>query len=73
VLQAGKNPARRPPTYCEGDFNGDGVFNQLDIVAALQAGGYLPPLAAAGRGVELANAATDTSFADSENWFPSIR
>ncbi len=25
----------------EGDWNGDGLFNQLDIIAALQTGNYL--------------------------------
>ena len=30
-----------PATFEQGDWNGDGVFDQLDIVAALQTGNYL--------------------------------
>ncbi len=30
-----------PATFEQGDWNGDGLFNQADIVAALQTGNYL--------------------------------
>ena len=29
-----------PADWSEGDWNGDGVFDQLDIVAALRTGNY---------------------------------
>ena len=31
----------KPAIFEEGDWNNDGIFNQLDIVAALQPGNYL--------------------------------
>ena len=33
--------ARKRATFDQGDWNNDGIFNQLDIVAALQTGNYL--------------------------------
>ncbi len=30
-----------PATFEQGDWNRDGVFNQLDLIAALQTGNYL--------------------------------
>ena len=48
VLQAAKYLTGEPTTWEQGDWNGDGVFDQLDIVAALQTGNYLQgPYAAA--------------------------
>ena len=41
VLQAAKYLSDKPATWGEGDWNRDGVFDQLDIVAALQTGNYL--------------------------------
>ena len=38
VLQAAKYLASVPATFEEGDWDSDGVFDQLDIVAALQTG-----------------------------------
>ena len=47
VLDGGKYLTGGAATYEEGDWNGDSVFNQLDIVAALQTGAYLQgPVAA---------------------------
>ncbi len=73
VLQGGKYQTQQPASFAEGDWNGDGEFNQLDIVAALQTGTYLAPFAAVGGLVKSSHAAIDTSFADSDNWFTSIR
>jgi hypothetical protein len=42
VTQEGKYLTGPMATYAEGDWNGDGVFNQRDIVAALQAGSFQP-------------------------------
>ena len=42
VLQAAKYLTGEPATFEEGDWNEDGVFDQLDIVVALQTGTYLP-------------------------------
>ena len=41
LLQAGKYSSQQAATFEEGDFNGDGLFNQQDLVAALQTGSYL--------------------------------
>ena len=41
VLQSGKYLTGLPATWQEGDWNSDGVFDQLDIVAALQWGNYV--------------------------------
>ncbi len=40
VLQAGTYLASGPASWAQGDWNGDGLFNQLDLVRALQAGNY---------------------------------
>ena len=40
LIQAGKYLSGDPATFEEGDFTGDGVFNQLDIVMALSAGTF---------------------------------
>ncbi len=37
----GKYNTGEPATFEQGDWNNDGVFDQLDIVAALQTGNYL--------------------------------
>ncbi len=34
-------PRREPATFEQGDWNGDGIFDQDDIIAALQTGNYL--------------------------------
>ena len=48
MLQGGKFMTGQPATWSQGDWTGDGLFDQLDLVAALQTGGYLQgPLAAA--------------------------
>jgi hypothetical protein len=39
-LQSAKYQAGQPATWAEGDFNGDGFFDHLDIVEALQTGRY---------------------------------
>ena len=41
MLQGGKYRTGAPARWSEGDFNGDGVFDPWDIVAALQSGNYL--------------------------------
>ena len=38
VLQGGKYITGQPATWRQGDWNGDGVFNQVDIIAALAPG-----------------------------------
>jgi hypothetical protein len=40
VLQTAKYLTGQPATCEEGDWNGDGVFDQSDIVAALQTGNF---------------------------------
>ena len=40
-LRGGKYLTGQPATFEEGDWNGDGVFDQKDLVSALQAGSYL--------------------------------
>lgn len=40
-LQTAKYLTGQPATFEEGDWNNDGVFDQLDIVAASQTGNYL--------------------------------
>ena len=40
IVLSGKYLSRLAVTWEEGDWNGDGLFNQLDIVAALQTGSY---------------------------------
>ena len=41
VFSTAKYLTGEPATFEEGDWNNDGVFNQSDIVAALQTGNYL--------------------------------
>ena len=41
VLHAGKYLTGEPATFAEGDWNGDGVFSPLDIVAALATGTHV--------------------------------
>jgi len=41
VLQQAKYLTGQPATWEEGDWTGDGVFDQFDIVAALQTDDYL--------------------------------
>ena len=41
MLSGGKYNTGTAATFAEGDWNEDGLFNQLDIVAALQSGNYL--------------------------------
>ena len=43
VLRGGKFASGEPASWEEGDWNGDAVFSQLDIVAALQIENYLAP------------------------------
>jgi hypothetical protein len=40
VQHAGKYLTDQPASFTEGDWNGDGLFNQLDIVFALQEGRF---------------------------------
>jgi hypothetical protein len=40
VLQAGKYRSGNRAEFHEGDWNGDGFCDQVDIVMALQSGGY---------------------------------
>lgn len=40
VSQVGKYSTGVPANWSEGDWNGDGIFDQLDLVAALQTGTY---------------------------------
>ena len=40
MLQADKYASGQPATFEEGDWNLDRVFDQLDLVAALQSGNY---------------------------------
>ena len=42
ALQGGKYLTGQAATFEQGDWNGDGLFDQEDIVAALQAGDYDP-------------------------------
>lgn len=47
VLSGGKYLSGEPATWSDGDWTGDGVFNQRDIVMALESGGFpQAPLAA---------------------------
>lgn len=41
VLQGAKYLTGEPATWEQGDWNSDGVFNQLDVIAALQTGNFL--------------------------------
>ena len=41
VLGAGKYRTGEAAEWRQGDWDGDGAFDQLDIVAALQTGNYL--------------------------------
>ena len=41
VQIAAKYLTGKTATWAEGDWTGDGVFSQLDVVAALQTGNYL--------------------------------
>lgn len=48
VLQSAKYLNGEPATFQEGDWTGDGVFDQADIVTALQTGNHIQgPYAAA--------------------------
>ena len=40
LLDADKYLSGEPANWGQGDFNGDGRFDQLDVVAALQAASY---------------------------------
>ena len=40
-MQARKYGTGESATWGEGDWNGDGVFDNLDVLAALQTGNYL--------------------------------
>ena len=41
MLEAAKYRTGEAAEWRQGDWNGDGVFDQLDIVAALQTGNYV--------------------------------
>ena len=41
VLQTNKYLSDEPATWIEGDWNGDSRFDQADVIATLQTGGYL--------------------------------
>ena len=47
VLLAAKYLTGQPATWAEGDWNGDGVFDQMDLIAAMQEGNYVSKLFAA--------------------------
>ena len=42
VLQAGKYLTGGPASWAQGDWTGDGIFNQQDVAAAWQTGAFLP-------------------------------
>ena len=41
MLAGAKFVTGQPASWLQGDFNGDDLFSQLDLVAALQTGNYL--------------------------------